>query len=323
MNRTKWFEKKFPVLEDDAALPSLIERLASTPARAEELIRNTSDELIEIKPEGKWSIKEHIGHLGDLEPLWLGRMDDFANHLPALRPADLTNEKTHAANHNATDVKILLQLFREQRRQFIGRLRNLSEAQLQLSAMHPRLKTPMRIIDHANFVAEHDDHHLASISEIIAARNTSLFTAKRTNGTDADLNNLIGQLDKFLWSVYNKGMEYYGRFNYVDKDHRAVVVYNAGRAVGCGCLREIDKETTEVKRMFVLPTERKKGVASMVLKELELFAKELGYKKIILETGDMLTEAINLYQKHQYEITENYGPYIGMKESVCMEKIIA
>jgi len=56
---------------------------------------------------------------------------------------------------------------------------------------------------------------------------------------------------------------------------------------------------------------------------LEKWAKELGYKKVILETGDQLSEAINLYQKHQYEITDNYGPYIGMKESVCMKKMIA
>lgn len=169
MNRTKWFDRKFPVIEDDSALPSLINRLSSAPSRVEELIRSTGDEITEIKPEGKWSIKEHIGHLGDLEPLWFGRMEDFANRLPELRPADLTNEKTYSANHNATEIKNLLQIFREQRRQFIGRLRNLSQLELQSTALHPRLKTSMRIVDHANFVAEHDDHHLASISEIILA----------------------------------------------------------------------------------------------------------------------------------------------------------
>src|SRR5262245_31730648 len=126
MNRTKWFDRKFPVMEGDGALLSIIERLAGTPSRVEEIARNIDVEILEIKPDGKWSIKEHIGHLGDLEPLWLGRMDDFANKLPELRPADLTNEKTHTANHNARDVKILLQQFREQRRQLVSRLRNLS-----------------------------------------------------------------------------------------------------------------------------------------------------------------------------------------------------
>lgn len=149
-----------------------------------------------------------------------------------------------------------------------------------------------------------------------------MLTSKRTHGNDADLKELIMHLDKYLWGIYNKGMEYYGRFNYVDEDHRAIVVYNHDLAVGCGCLREIDSQTTEVKRMYVSPFERKKGVASIVLHELEKWAKELNYKKIILETGDRLTEAINLYQKHQYRITENYGPYVGMQASVCMEKLI-
>lgn len=149
-----------------------------------------------------------------------------------------------------------------------------------------------------------------------------MLTVKRTNGNNEDLRLLVTQLDKFLWSVYNKGMEYYGRFNYVDEDHKAVVVYEEHMAVGCGCLREIDAETTEVKRMFVLPSERNKGVASLVLKELEKWAKELGYKNVILETGGQLTEAVRLYQKHAYEITDNYGPYVGIRESVCMKKII-
>src|SRR5262245_25339259 len=119
MNRTKWFDREFPVIEDNGELLSLIERLSLTPARAEEIVRNINTELLEIKPGGKWSIKEHIGHLGDLEPLWLGRMDDFANRLPALRPADLTNQKTHEANHNAKDIKTLLRLFREQRMELV------------------------------------------------------------------------------------------------------------------------------------------------------------------------------------------------------------
>ena len=167
MKRTKWLDRKFPVIEDNGLLPSIIERLAGTPARAEEIIHRTNPGILAIKPDGKWSIKEQIGHLGDLEILFLGRIDDFENKLPQLRPADLSNEKTQTANHNAKDIKLLLSAFREQRMELVSRLRNLSDEQLRVSALHPRLKTPMRIIDHVNFVAEHDDHHLASISEII------------------------------------------------------------------------------------------------------------------------------------------------------------
>lgn len=179
MKRTKWFDRKFPIMEDNGALPSIIERLAGTPARVEEIVRNTNASILKIKPDGKWSIKEHIGHLGDLETLWLGRMDDFEKELPELRAADLTNQKTHTANHNATEIKTLLQRLREHQMQFVNRLRNLSEEQLMLRAMHPRLKTPMRIIDHAYFVAEHDDHHLVSMRQIIS---TSPEAVKKKEG---------------------------------------------------------------------------------------------------------------------------------------------
>ena len=167
MIRTKWFDRKFGVIEDNGLLSSIIERLSGTPARAEEIIRNTDTKLLEIKPAGKWSIKEHIGHLSDLEPLWLGRIDDFVNSLPELRAADLSNQKTDSANHNNAEIKNLLKEFRGQRMHLVNRLKNLSDEQLQLRALHPRLKTPMRIIDHVYFVAEHDDHHLATVSEII------------------------------------------------------------------------------------------------------------------------------------------------------------
>ena len=167
MIQTKWFDRKFAAIDDNSLLPAIAERLAEAPARAEEIVRNIDTKTLELKPDGKWSIKEHIGHLADLEPLWLGRMDDFANHLSELRPADLTNAKTHAANHNAAEINILLRQFQTQRMQLINRLNNLSEEQLRLSLLHPRLKTPMRIVDHAYFVAEHDDHHLAYIIEII------------------------------------------------------------------------------------------------------------------------------------------------------------
>ena len=122
--------------------------------------------LLTLKSKEKWTIKEEIGHLSDLEPLWLGRLDDLINGSAELRATDLTNQKTHTANHDATDIKVLLQRFREQRQQLVNKLFSLNDEQLVNSSLHPRLKTPMRIIDLAYFVAEHDDHHLAGIREI-------------------------------------------------------------------------------------------------------------------------------------------------------------
>jgi len=167
MQKTEWFNRKFPVIDDNGILPSIIERLAGTPARVEEITANLPEDLLTLKQNGKWSIKEEIGHLDDLEPLWLGRLNDLVNGAAELRVTDLTNQKTHTANHNATALKTLLQQFRIQRQLFVNQLTVLNDEQLSHTALHPRLKTPMRIIDLAFFVAEHDDHHLACIREIL------------------------------------------------------------------------------------------------------------------------------------------------------------
>jgi uncharacterized damage-inducible protein DinB len=167
VQKTEWFKRKFPVIDDNGTLPSIIERLSGTPARLEELIGTIKPAILVLKPEGKWSIKEEAGHLSDLEPLWMGRLEDLINGLPELRATDLTNQQTTTANHNATELKTLLQRFRQLRQQFVNKLLDLNDGQLLNSSLHPRLKTPMRIIDLAYFVAEHDDHHLANMREIL------------------------------------------------------------------------------------------------------------------------------------------------------------
>jgi uncharacterized damage-inducible protein DinB len=166
MQKTEWFNRKFPLIEDNGTLPAIIERLSGTPARVEEIAARLNDAVLTVKPNNKWSVKEEIGHLSDMEPLWLARFDDLANGLPELTVADLTNQRTHTANHNATETQKLLHQFREQRELFVNRLRHLTDEQLLNSSLHPRLKTPTRVVDLAYFVAEHDDHHLASIREI-------------------------------------------------------------------------------------------------------------------------------------------------------------
>jgi hypothetical protein len=167
MEQTEWFKRSFPAIEDNGILPSIIERLSGTPARLEETTGRLSPTVLTVKPGDKWSVKEEIGHLYDLEPLWLGRLEDISGALTELRVTDLTNQKTHQANHNATDINVLLQRFREERQKFVDMLAALKDEQLLNAALHPRLRTPMRIIDLAYFVAEHDDHHLAHIRQIL------------------------------------------------------------------------------------------------------------------------------------------------------------
>jgi uncharacterized damage-inducible protein DinB len=174
MKRTEWFKRDFPAIEDNGILPSIIERLSGTPARIDEIVSSLSPALAVLKPLNKWSIQEEIGHLSDLEPLWFGRLEDLMGGLPELRAADLTNQKTNTANHNSTEIKVISQRFRKQRKSFVDRIINLDDNQLLNVSLHPRLKTPMRVIDLANFVAEHDDHHLASVREILLLHPSGL-----------------------------------------------------------------------------------------------------------------------------------------------------
>jgi uncharacterized damage-inducible protein DinB len=148
--------------------PNILERLRGTPARIGERIESVSSEMLTNKSGGRWSIQENIGHLLDLEPLWYGRGDDILAGVPEMRQADLKNIKTHAANHNSKALRELLLDFREARIKLVSRLEALDERAVQQYSLHPRLKTKMRVIDLAFFIAEHDDHHLAAITELIA-----------------------------------------------------------------------------------------------------------------------------------------------------------
>lgn len=158
-----WFEREFEFTFPVEQHPNLCARLRGTPARLEELVRESSrDELIE-KPGEKWSAQEHAGHLLDLEPLWMARADDYLAGRSGLTAADLKNRKTHEANHNARALEEILREFREARFRLVKRVEMIDPALFAQSLLHPRLKQPMRLVDHLYFVAEHDDHHLACI----------------------------------------------------------------------------------------------------------------------------------------------------------------
>ena len=124
--------------------------------------------------QDKWSIQENIGHLCDLEPLWTRRAEELLNGASELAATDLTNRGTDEANHNAKPLAELLQTFRKLRVRFVSLLENAGESALNRTARHPRLGTPMRLIDVAFFTAEHDDHHLARITELLHAQTSHL-----------------------------------------------------------------------------------------------------------------------------------------------------
>ena len=145
-------------------------------------------------------------------------------------------------------------------------------------------------------------------------------TIKRTNGSDPDFAGLVGLSDTFYRQTFGAAMDYYDRFNTIDTIEHALVIYDEHAAVACGCFRLHDERTVEIKRMYVLPSVRNKGIATVVLAELERWVKELGYQTTVLETSKSLIEAVGLYRKNGYKQIENYGPYAGVETSICMMK---
>lgn len=164
-----WFERKFEFTFPVEQYPNVCVRLRGTPARLDEMLLPVSREKLCARPGGKWSAQENVGHLLDLEPLWIARVDDFNKGGETLTAADLTNRRTHEANHNARDLREILAEFRRARTEMVDRLAAFPPALFSRSMLHPRLKQPMRLVDHLYFVAEHDDHHLAMVWELIHA----------------------------------------------------------------------------------------------------------------------------------------------------------
>lgn len=162
-----WFERKFALDLPAWMYPNIVERLRGTPARLEEMLGGLNHEMLTQRDDDEWSIQENAGHLWDLEVLWVGRLDDFLSGEAMLRAADLTNRKTHEASHNTNSIETIMASFRKERQQFVARLDALSEADIMLSALHPRLQQAMTVVDHVYFVAEHDDHHLAQMTRLL------------------------------------------------------------------------------------------------------------------------------------------------------------
>ncbi|MCH7715669.1 MAG: response regulator [Gemmatimonadetes bacterium] len=162
----KWFDRRFNFDFPTGLYRQVIERLRGTPARVEDRIKSIASDRLSIRDGDRWSIKENIGHLSDIEGLFLGRLDDFAIKAGTLRPADLTNLRTREAGHNDKAAETLCAAFRTVRAATVKRLESLAPADFSQTALHPRLGVHMRLVDLMVFQAEHDDHHLARITEL-------------------------------------------------------------------------------------------------------------------------------------------------------------
>jgi hypothetical protein len=163
----KWTDRSFQFTFPVEIYPEMIERLRGTPARLEDRVQSVAPEILTKRDGERWSIQENAGHLLDLESLVKQRLDQYLAGATALHAADMSNRKTHEADHNQVLLTAILADFRAQRMQLVNRLDYLAPETFASVAHHPRLNVPMRLVDMIFFQAEHDDYHLARISELI------------------------------------------------------------------------------------------------------------------------------------------------------------
>lgn len=161
-----WIERKFQFELPKWMYPHVVERVRGGPARAEDIVRDLPADLLTRRHGSAWSMQENIGHMLDLESLWAGRLNELVTAAPGLRAWEETNRATWEAEHNSRPIETILAGFRSNRSQLVERLDKLDDSLVERAAFHPRLKKPMRTIDLVFFVAEHDDYHLARITDL-------------------------------------------------------------------------------------------------------------------------------------------------------------
>jgi putative acetyltransferase len=147
-----------------------------------------------------------------------------------------------------------------------------------------------------------------------------MFHLVRTTSENPDFRTLVQLLDQDLAARDGAEHGYYAQYNTIAQLNHVVVAYLGGEAVGCGAFKPFEVDAVEIKRMFVQPAHRGQGVAQAVLAELEKWASELSYVSGVLETGKRQPEAIRLYERSGYGHIPNYGQYVGIENSVCMQK---
>lgn len=166
IKRQSWVDHKFNLGIDPGWAHNVMSRIEDCVVRLGHHTLNVSDEILSRRHGDKWSIKEHIGHLIDLEELWINRFLQFEKLVPELVHADMSNQKTEQASHNDKSIQLLLNEFNIERQNLISTFYSLSEKALTHNALHPRLKVIMKPVDLLFFVSEHDDHHLTSIVKL-------------------------------------------------------------------------------------------------------------------------------------------------------------
>src|SRR5258706_11120943 len=163
----KWTDRTFQFTFTVEIYPEMIERVRGTLAHVADRVKPTVPDILTKRDGERWSIEENAGHLLDLESLLRQRLDEYLAGAATLHAADMSNRKTYDADHNQVSMQTILSNYREQRSGLVSRLDSLAPETFAAVALHPRLNVPMRLVDMLFFQAEHDDYHLARISELI------------------------------------------------------------------------------------------------------------------------------------------------------------
>lgn len=144
----------------------------------------------------------------------------------------------------------------------------------------------------------------------------------RSDASNPDFLELVKYLDEELAVKDGDNHVFYAQFDKIDNIKHVVIVYENDQPIGCGAIKAFDADSMEIKRIYTRGESRGKGVAAIILKELESWSNELGYKKCILETGTNNPGAMWLYKKNGYVVIPNYAQYAGIDTSVCFEKAL-
>ncbi|WP_034040993.1 GNAT family N-acetyltransferase [Wocania ichthyoenteri] len=142
----------------------------------------------------------------------------------------------------------------------------------------------------------------------------------RTNFDNKDFINLVKKLDDYLTFVDGDEHDFYNQYNNIDVLNNVIVAYSNSIPVGCGAFKAFNTNTVEIKRMYTNSENRGEGIASKILKELEIWSNELGYNYCVLETGIRQVEAVQFYKKNNYTIIPNFEPYKNVENSLCFKK---
>jgi uncharacterized damage-inducible protein DinB len=164
---SRWTDRRFDFDFPAGEYPRLLDRLKATPDRLATLVTSLPRNVLVQRDGDAWSIQENVGHLEDVDELFIGRLEDYRVNAKTLRPADMSGSRTYERGHNDRDIAEVLRSFRGRRERYLADLATLPADAFARSAWHPRLEKPMRLCDMLFFQAEHDDHHLAWVAKLI------------------------------------------------------------------------------------------------------------------------------------------------------------